>query len=154
MESFLMAPTPNLRCPTHLVVELVRLVVDEEMAEICSLHPTFFEVPRFLASTVVPTTSSNLAPTWVLFDHLAGSFWVLHRFLFLADDLDLDVEDDLHLLVGFDLFIGDLPKVHESLDRFLDDFLHAVAAFQGFYLSHVAELRHPHVNLEEHKNIT
>ena len=46
-----------------------------------------------------------------------------------------------------------LPKVHESLDRFLDDFLHAVA-FQGFYLSHVAELRHPHVNLEEHKNIT
>jgi hypothetical protein len=103
-----MAPTPNLRCPTHLVVELVELVVHEEMAEICSLHPTFFEVPRFLASTVVPTTSSNLAPTWVLFDHLAGSFWVLHRFLFLADDLNLDVEDDLHPLVGSDLFAGDL----------------------------------------------
>jgi len=85
----------------------------------------------------------------VLFDPLAGSFWVLHRFLFLADDLDLDVEDDLHPLVGFDLFVGDLPKVHESLDRFPDDFLHAVA-FQCFYLSHVAELRHPHVNLEEH----
>ena len=119
LESFLMAPTPNLMCPTHLVVELVELVVHEEMAEICSSHPTFSKAPHSLASIAAPTTSSDLAPTLGLFCPLVGSFWVLHWFLFCADDLDLDVESDLHPLVGFDLYVDDLLRVHGNLDRFL-----------------------------------
>ena len=46
--------------------------------------------------------SSNLAPTLGLLDPLTGPFLSLHGFLSPADDLDLVVEDGLHLLVGFD----------------------------------------------------
>ena len=95
------------------------------------------------------TTSSVHAPTLNLSDLSVGSFWVPHGVLVPADDLDLDFYNDLHLEVGFDLCLVDLPKVHVSLDRFFDDFLH-VADVLDLGLFHVVELRHHHVDLEEH----
>ena len=67
-----------------------------------------------------------------LLDPLTGPFWALHSFLSPADDLDLDVEDDLHLLAGFDLYVGDLPKVHEDLGHYLGDCPH-VEGFQDLF---------------------
>ena len=62
--------------------------------------------------------SLNPAPMLGPFDPLIGPFLALHGFLFLADDLGLVVGNYLHLLVGFDLCVGDLPKVQEDLGHY------------------------------------
>ena len=97
--------------------------------------------------------SSNPAPTLGLLDPLTGPFLALHGFLYPADDLDLVVENDLHLLVGFDAFVDDLPKVYEDLGHYFGDCPHIEGfqdPFDGFVgPALIAELHHHHVNLEE-----
>ena len=88
-----------------------------------------------------------------LLDPLTRPFLALHGFLYPADDLDLVIENDLHLLVGFDAFVDDLPKVHEDLCHYLGDCPQVDGfqdSFDGFVVPALVAELHRHVNLEEH----